>query len=389
MGGAAIPSTIRSRITRLILLHIQPKVIAQECNCAVSTVYQIQENIFMYHSPFRPSFRKQGKPRSITKAAGESLIEYIEEQPWAQQKEMVWYLGEEWGLNVHRSTVGRFLKRERLSSKRGRRVADRQNSELRLAWIAGLLNLTAEQIVTVDESNFNETTGWRRRVYAPIGQDGRYNDDVTRGKSWSILPAYMIDGYLCCGVKQGYVFSKFRYEADFNSYFKAESFFRWIVDELLPHCNVFPAPRSVIIMDNATIHCNPRIEQVIRQHGCEIRYLPPYSPDYNPIELSFAVLKAWIQKHQREIWPYWDGDFGSYLRYAIKRSRCDRFAVAHFRHSAGGYIFEADLEEFNNQLNDGSLRYDFPEDVEDVEINTRHVSEAWDAEEQEAEVGDQ
>lgn len=284
---------------------------------------------------------------------------------------MVWYLWEEWGLDVHRSTVGRFLKQERLSLKRARRVADRQNSELRLGWIASLLNITAEQIVTVDESNFNEATGWRRQAYAPIGQPGRYQRDRTRGKSWSVLPAYTIDGYLCVGVKEGY--------------FKAKSFFRWVVDELVPHCNAFPAARSVIIMDNASVHCNPRIEQVIRQHGCEIRYLPPYSPDYNPIELSFAVLKAWIQKHQHQIWPYWDGDFGSYLRYAIKRSRCDRFAIAHFRHSAGGYIFEADVERFRRQLNDGSITFDFPQDVEDVAINMDEAEEEDEAEKEKEE----
>ena len=72
MGGRAIPSTIRSRITRLILLHVRPAILALECNCAVSTVYQIQESLFVYGSHFRASFRKQGKPRFITAAAGEA-----------------------------------------------------------------------------------------------------------------------------------------------------------------------------------------------------------------------------------------------------------------------------------------------------------------------------
>ena len=47
-------------------------------------------------------------------------------------------------------------------------------------------------------------------------------------------------------------------------------------------------------MDNAAIHCNPRIEEAIRGYGCEVRYLPPYSPDFNPIELSFSVLNVTI-----------------------------------------------------------------------------------------------
>ena len=70
------------------------------------------------------------------------------------------------------------------------------------------------------------------------------------------------------------------------------NFYEWLVMKLLPHCNAFPAPRSVFIMNNASIHCNARIKDAIQQAGCQVRYLSPYSPDFNPIELSFSVLKA-------------------------------------------------------------------------------------------------
>ena len=168
-------------------------------------------------------------------------------------------------------------------------------------------------------------------MYAPIGEAGRYHADPTRGRSWSVLPAYTIDGYLpCTGVREGWS--------------NAEAMLRWILDELLPHCNAFPAQRSVIILDNASIHVNPRIEEVIKAHGCEVPYLPPYSPDFNPIELSFSILKAWVRRHQDTLWPTFAGTFGDYLRYAVRRSRCDRFAHKHFRHSAlGRYIFEEDI----------------------------------------------
>jgi len=119
----------------------------------------------------------------------------------------------------------------------------------------------------------------------------------------------------------------------------------------LPHCNVYPAPRSVIVMDNVSVHVNPRIEEIIKTYGCKIRYLSPYSPDFNPIELSFSVLKAWVRRHQDTIWPAFPGTFGEYLRYAVRRSRCDRFAHEHFRYSADGrYIFEADIRELNRRL---------------------------------------
>ena len=217
-----------------------------------------------------------------------------------------------------------------MSGKKGQRLGSRRNDELRLQWIADLLGLTAEQLVFVDETLFNESTGWRHRAYAPVGQPARYHADRTRGRSWSVLPAYTVDGYLpYTGIREGW--------------FNGEAFFRWISDELLPLCSPFPAHRSVIIMDNVSSHCNARIEEVIRSFGCEIRYLPPYSPDFNPIELSFSVLKAWVRRFYVHLWPLFEGSFGDFLRYAVARSRCDQFARKHFKHSAGGYIFEADI----------------------------------------------
>ena len=207
-----------------------------------------------------------------------------------------------------------------------------------------MLRLTAEQLVFLDESLFNETTGWRHNAYAPVGQPARYYASRRRGHSWSVLPAYTVDGYLpCIGVKEGW--------------FNGESYYRWIVDELLPHCNPFPGPRSVIVMDNVAIHINPRIEEAIRQHGCEIRYLPPYSPDLNPIELSFSVLKAWIRRHFHQIWPHFEGSFGDFLRYAVRRSRCDQHAKGHFDHS-NYYIYEADLRELERRLEACELEFD-------------------------------
>ena len=214
-------------------------------------------------------------------------------------------------------------------------------------WVAELLDVTAEQLVYIDETLFNESTGWRHRAYAPVGRPGRYHADRTRGYSWSVLPAYTIDGFLpCTGIKEGW--------------YNAEEFYDWIVNQLMPHCNAWPAHRSVIVMDNASVHTNPRIQEAIEAHGCQVRYLPPYSPDFNPIELTFSVLKAWVRRHFHEIWPSFEGDFGGFLEYAVRRSRCDRFPKEHFRHSTyGRIIFEADIQELNARLYAGEIDIDF------------------------------
>ncbi|HEY5141329.1 MAG TPA: transposase, partial [Methylococcales bacterium] len=55
-------------------------------------------------------------------------------------------------------------------------------------------------------------------------------------------------------------------------------------------------PGQSVVMDNATFHKGGRIEQLIEQAGCEVLYLPPYSPDLNKIEKCWSWLKSRIRK---------------------------------------------------------------------------------------------
>lgn len=56
------------------------------------------------------------------------------------------------------------------------------------------------------------------------------------------------------------------------------------------------APGDIVVMDNLAVHKNAAIREVIEATGAELRYLPPYSPDFNPIENAFAKLKAILRK---------------------------------------------------------------------------------------------
>jgi transposase len=53
---------------------------------------------------------------------------------------------------------------------------------------------------------------------------------------------------------------------------------------------------DVVVMDNLTGHKGPRVRQLIEAAGASLFYLPPYSPDFNPIENAFAKLKALLRK---------------------------------------------------------------------------------------------
>jgi transposase len=66
-------------------------------------------------------------------------------------------------------------------------------------------------------------------------------------------------------------------------------------------------PGDIVVMDNLSAHKNDKVRETIEAAGAELRYLPPYSPDLNPIEQAFAKLKAHLRKAaERSIAALWD-----------------------------------------------------------------------------------
>ncbi|MER3356332.1 MAG: transposase [Hoeflea sp. D1-CHI-28] len=66
----------------------------------------------------------------------------------------------------------------------------------------------------------------------------------------------------------------------------------------LPRCAQCGGSRkaSLVILDNLATHKNPEAEKAMRQAGCWFVFLPPYSPDLNPIEMAFSKLKAHLRR---------------------------------------------------------------------------------------------
>jgi len=51
-------------------------------------------------------------------------------------------------------------------------------------------------------------------------------------------------------------------------------------------------PEQVVLADNLSAHKSERAQDILAECGCSLVYLPPYSPEYSPIELAFAQIKA-------------------------------------------------------------------------------------------------
>ena len=176
----------------------------------------------------------------------------------------------------------------------------------------------------MDESGNDERRSERHYGYADKGIRAQVERYLKKRERVSVLPAYTIDGYIAArtftGTCTGDIFEEF------------------IIEQVLPICTPYPGPRSVIIMDNASIHHSQveRLKETARRYGIWIRFLPPYSPDFNPIEESFCDLKAYIRRHYRHK-KHLFNDYQSFLEWAVRKvgtgAAAGRRARAHFKNA--------------------------------------------------------
>jgi transposase len=68
----------------------------------------------------------------------------------------------------------------------------------------------------------------------------------------------------------------------------SETFAWYIRDQLAPQLQ----PGQVVVLDNLSVHKAARIREILAERGCDLLFLPPYSPDFTPIEQAFSKLKA-------------------------------------------------------------------------------------------------
>jgi len=87
----------------------------------------------------------------------------------------------------------------------------------------------------------------------------------------------------------------------FEGYTDANIFGIWIKECLLPNLK----PDITVVMDNASFHKKESLRELIESRGAKVKFLPTYSPDFNPIEKIWAQLKSKIKKY-KELYQFDD-----------------------------------------------------------------------------------
>jgi transposase len=91
-----------------------------------------------------------------------------------------------------------------------------------------------------------------------------------------------------CGLRLRGVVAPKAYDRAMN----AETFEAWLEQHLLPTLE----EGDIVVLDNLKAHKSPRVAETLARKGCTVRYLPPYSPDFNPIENAYSKLKSALRK---------------------------------------------------------------------------------------------
>jgi transposase len=165
----------------------------------------------------------------------------------------------------------------RLDLQKKTLAASEQDAGRRAAFRAQIADIPAERLIAVDET---ATTIALTRRYARAPRQRRAHGHVPKnhGKPTTLVAALTSDGFGPAMTRQGPI--------------DTAAFRVYVHDLLAPSLR----PGQIVLLDNLVAHKAADIVALIEARGASVLYPPPYSPDFNPIELGFAKFKADLRR---------------------------------------------------------------------------------------------
>lgn len=193
------------------------------------------------HVELTPDDYAGGRPPALTDEIVTDLERLLVDEPDLYLDELVEYLEIQWGRSVSESTVCRRLQERGLKLKVMSRVAGQRDEEQRSHWRDDVQRYRADQLVFVDECAASERNLIRKKGRFVSGAPPAERSGRRISPRYSVLPAITLDGWLSDPVI-------------LQESITAEIFEEWLEEKVMPQTTPYPGPRSVIVMDNHSIH---------------------------------------------------------------------------------------------------------------------------------------
>jgi transposase len=240
------------------------------------------------HGTIEPKIRTEQTPTKLNLDQMMVLEKIVADNNDATLDELRKELYQKTGVSISRSTVDRMLSKLNLTLKKKtthptEKELDRVQQERMEFWrlVEGIL---AKDLIFIDESGIN-LAFTRLRARSQKGQRARGKRPQKRGKNVSLIGAIGLDGLVTqislMGATDGLTFEAF------------------ISQKLVPKL----WPGACVLMDNCSIHKRKEIEELITKAGARLIYLPPYSPDFSPIENCWSKIKNVLRSIEARNYP--------------------------------------------------------------------------------------
>ena len=167
-------------------------------------------------------------------------------------------------------------------------LAVQRDDFLRSQFVSDIALFEPEMLIFLDETGSDKRNSIRHYGYSLRGKPLISEKLLVRGKRHSAIAFMSVNGILDCKVVNGSV--------------DGQVFYDFVQSTLLPYLMPFDGknPNSIVVMDNCSIHHIQETIKMINEVGALVVFLPPYSPDYNPIEEAFSKVKSLLKLMDKE-----------------------------------------------------------------------------------------
>ena len=231
----------------------------------------------------KKAYPKDKAFRMLTSPAQILILTLILNKPGIYLHEIQMELVDLLELEVNISTICRFLHANGCTRQKLSIVASQRDHALRQQYISDVSVYHPDMFIFLDETGADCRDKVRRYGYCLRGKPIKKQSLLVRGERTSAVALMSTRGILDVQLMEGTT--------------NGDTFYQYILEYLLPHLQAFNGTNahSVVVMDNCSIHHVEPIAEIIQDAGAILHYLPPYSPDFNPIEMAFSKVKHKIK----------------------------------------------------------------------------------------------
>ena len=230
-----------------------------------------------------PHDQKRGPDKKLTEFELFTILQSLIIKPTSFLCEIQQQLLCSTGKWVHASTICRTIREQGLTRKKVRTIALQQSESRRIEYMAEVSVFHPDMLIWIDETGSDRRNSIRKYGYSLRGMPAQVFQLRVGGKRISAIPVLTTRG----------IEDVYTSKETINGERFEEFLCQCVLPIIMPYDGV--NPRSVVVMDNASIHHLERVQDMITGVGARLVFLPPYSPDLMPLEEVFAEVKALLR----------------------------------------------------------------------------------------------